>query len=216
MAGVGWSVSRAAELPGDESWLSDRERTILEGLRFEKRRGDWLLGRWAAKRALSAWLTVAPERIEVIAADDGVPEALVDREPAPVSLSISHRGDQALAVTGPPDLAIGCDLEVVEPRSPAFLREWLSDAERALAGDDPERANLIWCAKEAAAKARRGGLRLNVRRAEVSLEDSPGQWRPLSVRWEEEPTAVSGWWAMKPGWVMAVVTEPAAGAPRPL
>jgi 4'-phosphopantetheinyl transferase len=216
MAGVGWSVSRAAELPGDESWLSDRERTILEGLKFEKRRGDWLLGRWTAKRALSAWLTVAPERIEVIAAHDGVPEALVDREPAPASLSISHRGDRALAVTGPLDLAIGCDLEVVEPRSPAFLREWLSDAERALAGDDPLRANLIWCAKEAAAKARRGGLRLNVRRAEVSFDPAGGGWRRLAVRWQDEPGAASGWWREEPGWVIAVVAEPAAEAPERL
>ena len=51
-------------------------------------------------------------------------------------------------------------------------------------------ANLIWSAKEAAAKARGEGLRLDVRHAEVvlgaSAADAAG-WRPLHVDWGGRP-----------------------------
>ncbi len=138
MAGLAWLASEAAELPGDEDWLSPGERAVLAGLNYEKRRSDWLLGRWTAKRALSACLEARPDRIEVIAADDGVPEPFLDGAPAQAALSISHRGGRALALVGPPELSLGCDLEYVEPRSGAFLREWLSESERSLAGQDPD------------------------------------------------------------------------------
>jgi 4'-phosphopantetheinyl transferase len=56
---------------------------------------------------------------------------------------------------------VGCDLECVEPRSGAFVREWLAPAEHGLlaAHPDAERmrpTNLVWTGKEAAAKVPRG------------------------------------------------------------
>jgi 4'-phosphopantetheinyl transferase len=224
MPGTRWLVSAASELPSGEDWLSARERRVLDGLAYEKRRGDWLLGRWTAKRALAARLAAPLDRFEVIAAEDGAPEPLLDGAPAPAALSISHRGGRALATVARAGTALGCDLELIEPRSPAFLREWLAQAEReAVERAGPAGgvllANLLWCAKEAAAKARRGGLRLNVRRAVVSLgeeRDGDDDWRALRVRWEEDGETASGWWREEPGWVMAVVTEPAGDPPRRL
>ncbi len=55
-----------------------------------------------------------------------------------------------------------------------------------------------------------------MRRAEVSLEPAGDEWAGLSVRWEGEATSVSGWWREDPGWVMAVVAEPALEPPVPL
>jgi hypothetical protein len=76
-------------------------------------------------------------------------------------------------------------------------------------------ANLVWSAKEAASKARREGLRLNVRGATVEpdgLGGSPGVWLPLRVAWQGGDADL-GWWREDPEWVMAVVSDPHADAP---
>ncbi len=40
------------DLPNHLGWLSPREKRVVDGLRFPKRRNDWLLGRWTVKAAL--------------------------------------------------------------------------------------------------------------------------------------------------------------------
>jgi 4'-phosphopantetheinyl transferase len=219
----GWLTRSLADVPAGDDWLSARERAALAELRSRKRSADWRLGRWAAKAALSAWLGSPPGEVEVLAAADGAPQALVGDRPASAALSLSHREGRALAVVADPGLAIGCDLEAVEPRSGAFVRTWLAPAERASleSTDEADRArhaNLIWTAKEAAAKTRREGLRLDVREAVVDVETEPpaGEWRGLTVRWDREGITCRGWWREEPGWVLAFVSEPASPAPVPL
>jgi 4'-phosphopantetheinyl transferase len=220
MAELGWLTRELADVPAHDRWLSESERAVLASLRTSKRRSDWRLGRWAGKAAIAAWRGVAPEAITIAAADDGAPEARVEGQGAGISLSLSHRGGRALAVVSEPPRVVGCDLEAIEPRSPAFLREWLGSAERVLVRSQSGReqevaANLVWTAKEAASKARRGGLRLNVRQAIVELDDLGrfrGAWRPLRVRWQKEGVDL-GWWRADSEWVMALVSDPAAEAP---
>ncbi len=217
----GWLTRSLADVPATDGWLSPRERAVLADLDRQRRRADWCLGRWAAKEALRAWGGAAFREAEILAAAGGAPQAQVDGEPAPAALSLSHRNGRALAVVADPQLAIGCDLEAVEPRSGAFVRTWLTIAERASLEslDEPERArlaNLIWAAKESATKARREGLRLDVGRAAVELEWSPsagGEWRPLAVRWEREEVTAHGWWREETGWVFTFVSQPASPAP---
>jgi 4'-phosphopantetheinyl transferase len=220
MTSTGWLTASAADVPAGDAWLSARERAVQAGLRVEKRRGDWRLGRWAAKAAVAAWLGVDRARIEVLAAPDGVPEAWLDGRPAPVSLSLSHRAGRALAaVTGLP-ATVGCDLEVVEPRSGPFVREWLTAGEQAvLAGlDVPARdvaANAMWAAKESAAKLRREGLRLDVRRAGADLRADGARWCPMTVRWGAG-NVTAGWWRVDGQWVMTIAASPALAEPSPL
>ena len=108
--------------PPGLDWLGKRERRALARFRVAPRRADWLLGRWTAKEAIAAWLSVSSDRIEVLAAPDGAPEAFLDGEPAPLSVSLSHRGGSAIAVVADAPTVVGCDLEVVEHRSDAFVR----------------------------------------------------------------------------------------------
>ena len=223
MAELGWLTRGLADVPAHDRWLSERERGVLATLRVHKRRADSRLGRWAAKTALAAWRGVAPSEVEILAAADGAPEGLIRGTPVPVRLSLSHRAGRALVVVGNGAGALGCDLEAIEARSPAFVREWLRPAERQLlAGLDVELrelvANLLWSAKEAASKARREGLRLDVRQATVApghLERSQRSWLRLRVDWEEGPTD-PGWWRREPGWVMTVVGDPADAPPSEL
>jgi 4'-phosphopantetheinyl transferase len=222
MAGPGWLTQSLGDVPSGEDWLGDGERRVLALLQVEPRRVDWRLGRWTAKAALGSWLSVAPARVQVLAAPDGAPEAWLDGARAPVSISLSHRGGRALALVTDAPRVGGCDLELVEPRSLAFVREWLAPSEQLQISDcaEADRAllvNLIWTAKEAAAKVRREGLRLDVRSAVVTVAAGslqPGPWRPLQVAWSDVPTPAAGWWRAEPGWVMAVAGEPAPQAPR--
>ena len=220
MTAPGWLTSSAPEVPSGDAWLSEREQAVLAGLRMAKRRDDWRLGRWTAKAAVAAWLGVGAERVEVLAGADGAPDAWLDSAPAPVSLSLSHRAGRALAAVTDMPAAIGCDLEIVEHRSGPFVREWLTAGEQAALEplDGAARdvaANLMWAGKEAAAKVRREGLRLDVRLAAVELGAPGAGWRPLTVRWGEGGTT-AGWWYAGAGWVMTIAGSPAPASPSRL
>lgn len=214
-----WLTRSLPDVPEGVAWLGSREREAAAGLRG-RRLQDWRLGRWTAKVAVAAWLDAGAGRIEILAAPDGAPEVWLDGKPAPLSLSLSHRAGRALAVVAPAPATIGCDLELVEPRSDAFVREWLTaDEQRSLWPlGGPARdlaANLLWTAKEAAAKVRREGLRLDLRRAAVQVGRAGTGWRPLTVTWPEGG-ATTGWWREDDGWVMTIAGAPAPGVPRRL
>lgn len=223
MESPGWLSQQHADVPTGDRWLGERERAVVAGLNTDRRRADWLLGRWTAKRALGAWLGVLPTHVEVLAAADGAPEAWLDGRRPPVSVSLSHRGGRAIAVVTDAPVVAGCDLELIEPRSDPFVRQWLARSEQRLVdGSDPSErpllANLLWTAKEAASKVRRDGLRLAVQSAVVTLGEPSarnGAWRPLQVNWKDGPRT-PGWWRAEPGWVMAVAGEPGTAPPRKL
>ncbi len=216
-----WLSRHASEVPPGDAWLSEAERSVLGGLRVPRRREDWRLGRFTAKAAVGAWLGVPPERISVLPAADGAPEAFLDGRPAPVALSLSHRAGAGLAVVCDPRRPIGCDLELIEPRSGAFVREWLGVDEQRLIATAPQTAravlaNVIWSAKEAASKVLREGLRLNVREASVSLGAAGDDgWDAARVDWRDGSSA-TGWWRIEEPFVIVVLSEAPISVPRHL
>ena len=105
-----------ADVPAGVDWLNPAEQQHLETLRFEKRRKDWLLGRFTAKQALLSLGAAGPgesQRLAVLAADDGSPFVTVDGEALDVSLSLSHSNARALCVVAS-GFAVGCDIERIE------------------------------------------------------------------------------------------------------
>ena len=107
MMNVYWLEQTAADLPAESDWLSASELVRMGSLRFAKRRADWRLGRWTAKRALAVYLNLpndpqALRDIEVRPAPSGAPEVFVANQAAAVTISLSHRnGVAACAVTVP-------------------------------------------------------------------------------------------------------------------
>ena len=211
-------VETAAALPIDDDWLSSEEAAVLAGLRFPKRREEWRIGRWTAKRAVARFLSADPEAVSVRAAEDGAPEAFVNGEPARAVLSISHREGVAAAAVGPSGVALGCDLETVEPRSAGFVADYFTEAERSAIGAAPaaEQARVVaalWSGKESALKALRTGLRADTRSVEVELcapaSGPAAAWRPLRVREVATGRVFAGWWREEGPLVLTVAADSA-------
>lgn len=213
-----WSEQRGGDVASGYDWLSRRERVVLECLRFTPRRASWRLGRWTAKRAVASCLgrDGGLEAVEVVAASDGAPEAMVDGAAAPVSISISHSGDRGLCAVARRGVRVGCDVEKVEARSTVFARDYLTASERGLLRgcDDDERAlreTLIWSAKESALKALRDGLRRDTRDVEVNPAPPRGDdgWNALSVVVARGARGgeLVGWWRADGGWVYTMVSD---------
>lgn len=191
MTSIYWSLYTG---PALESILSPGERTVLAGLRFSKRRAEWLLGRAAAKSLLlaahPACAASPPARLTIQNEPGGAPFTLLDGRPLPGCLSLSHREHLACAALSlAPDLPIGIDLERIEPRTPAFIDTFLTPTEAAtclaLSAPDQDRyAVTCWSAKEAVLKALRIGLRADTRAVELLeiASPAPDGWGCLRLR----------------------------------
>ena len=213
------------DVTSEPVWLSPREALCLNGFRFPKRRADWRLGRWTAKRAVAACLNVpshpqALARIEIHPAPSGAPEVFFDNQPARITLSLSHSSGRALAAVAEPGVKLGCDLEMIEARSNAFITDYLTAEEQALIARTPAEdkawlTTLLWGAKESALKALHEGLRLDTRSVIVSLEASSrnsNSWSPLWVRYVGGQ-ALHGWWQHSGNVLRTLVADPVPARP---
>lgn len=182
---VFWLEQSVADVPEQADWLSAGELACLSSMRFEKRRADWRLGRWTAKCALAVCLDLpshhtyhgALAAIEIRPAPSGAPEVFLGGEPAGVTISLSHRAGVAICAIALCNAALGCDLEIAEPRSQEFVADYFTAEEQDLIAHSPaaERDRLLallWSAKESALKALHEGLRLDTRSVTVKLAGS--------------------------------------------
>jgi len=222
---VSWLLQTAADLPPHAEWLSPAEIEQLAGLAVSKRRREWRLGRWTAKRALAAYRPETLGRrplsdLEIRTATDGAPEATCDGQALPLALTLSHRSDLAVSAVAEADTALGCDLEWLEPRSEGLIEDFFTVQERTLvaaAGAEEAEllANLVWSAKESALKAMRVGLRMDTREVEVELpaRDGVDGWRPVSVHHQESGREFVGWWRQISSCVLTILASPPARVP---
>ena len=246
---VRWLVCLAGDVPtGDvdspPGFLSDRESEVFAQLRFAKRRREWLLGRWTAKRLYQHSQDTdqaLPMRAITVANDpDGAPYLLTNGEGRlPLSLSVSHRQDRAFcALASSSGCAVGADVEHVESRDPAFVHDFFTPSEGALVSSCPAPrrdtfVTILWSAKEAALKAMRYGLRVDTRRVEIghlaglSLVRAPGMslgdkmpeawWRlQVSTAWPEA-AHIAAWCAVGGDYVytLAVAAPFFSDSPNP-
>lgn len=129
--------------------LSGKEAAQYAVFRMEKRRREWLAGRLAAKALL------AGDRGDQAAFEIGMDK--FGRPSCGAELvSISHSGGWALAAVKPGSAFLGADLEKVEPRHPAWYRDYFHPSE--LPAPDPSEATRLWTIKEALLKALGLGL----------------------------------------------------------
>jgi 4'-phosphopantetheinyl transferase len=219
------------EVPPTSHWLTRREVARLADMRFTKRRSEYLLRRWVAKNAVATAQGLSLDsgtlaRVEIANLPSGAPTVSLDGTPLGLDVSLSDRAGWAVCLVGEDLSRVGCDLEIVEPRSPGFVSDFLTAAEQAFVAGRPgtERdvaANLIWSAKEGALKVLHTGLRRDTRTVEVTVGaevapdgGAPG-WARLEVR-TVEGQVIPGWWRRDGVFLVTVAAERPRPAPTAL
>lgn len=219
---IDWSLESAADLGVDPDAplagvLSEEELLRLASLKVPSRRRDWLLGRVAAKRLVKSWVSrkhgvdLPLDHIVVDKAPTGAPVVRLaspgtQQIEAP-SLSISHRDGWALcALSDDPEVIVGADLELVEPRKRGFVRDFFTKRETELVDATPALRRdavitAIWSAKEAVLKVLELGLTVDTREVDCALSPEGGDWAEVEVQCERllpgDPRAlrgIDGWW----------------------
>ncbi len=182
-----WLVRGEEAIPSGSAWLAPPEASRAASMRFTKRRTEYRLRRYAGKCAVAAVLGMPEDpatlaTIAVLNARTGAPFVEVDGVRIGMDVSLTDRAGWAVCLVGADLGEVGCDLEIVEPRSEGFVRDFLTPAEqqrvaaaRVAHGADgwDATANLIWSAKESALKVLRTGLRADTRTVEVVLDEVP-------------------------------------------
>lgn len=199
----------------DEGWVDPGLARRLATFPYTKRREEARLGRWTAKVTIARSLGLEPQLstlrdIVVSNAPDGAPEASVVGRPLEAVIAMTDRADWAVCAVSPGSHRIGCDLELVEPRSTAFVRDYFTRDEQncVAASRSPDLvANLIWSAKESALKVLRTGLRRDTRSVTVEVLDvEQAGWQQLAVV-SEEGQRFPGWWIRFGRFLLTVTGE---------
>jgi 4'-phosphopantetheinyl transferase len=223
---ISWLEQTETDVPAENQWLSVKEMSRLAAMPIPKRRADWRLGRWTAKQAVAAILNLRTSlaNIEIRPAPSGAPEVFLHDQPAEIAISLSHRDGTALCSVAPLGTIFGCDLELIEPRSDAFVADYFTADEKAFIQQTAmsERSRLLallWSGKESALKALRVGLRLDTTCMSVRLDgcfEGKGQeWRPLQVHYSAGQV-FGGWWRLQNNLVRTVVSDPPLPTPLQL
>ncbi len=230
MAGpLRWLARGEHELPAEPRWLTAREAARAAGMRFTKRRTEYLLRRWAGKQAVAAATGIGNgltdlARIEVANRLSGAPYVLIDGAPLGLDVSLTDRAGWAVCLVGSDLSRLGCDLEVVESRSAGFVADYLTAGEQAYvtghsgAEDRDAAANLLWSAKESALKVLRVGLRRDTRSVEVRVDGAlagPHGWLRLDVG-TPSGRRLSGWWRRDGAFLLTVAADGAVPPPQVL
>jgi 4'-phosphopantetheinyl transferase len=217
-----WLAQTEVEVPLGDAWLSPAEAGAAARLRVPKRHAEWRLGRWSVKCAMAAWLgpggdIAEPAQIEVRPSASGAPRVWVRGRAAQVAVSLSHSHGVGFCALAEAGTLLGCDVEKVEPRSAAFIADYLTEAEQEMVrlsgeGSRDELVTLLWSAKESALKAVGEGLRGDPR----SVEIRPGKrmngcWEALRAV-DGEGREFEGWWRSTGGLVWTLLAAPAPEA----
>lgn len=215
---IWWHSAGMAEIDPSDAWSDEALRTRLSLMPYPKRRLEARLGRWTAKGAVARMVGLDASDPAALAsvlirnALDGAPEVRVAATTKPLTIAMTDRADWAACAVVEGRTRIGCDLELVEPRSASFVRDYFTPAEQALvvgSGEHDLMANLIWSAKESALKVLRTGLRRDTRTVEVALNDgNVDGWSPFVVN-DIEGGVFPGWWIRYGEFVLTI----AAAAP---
>jgi len=221
---VHYTIQDWNQLPSELGWLTPGERERFDGFRFDKRRRDWLLGRWAAKNALLGISGLSKRnirRFEVTSAPNGAPMPKLDGWPYRVGLSLSHSNDRALATVSRGAKALGCDIELIEPRSDVFVETYFTAAERehvehASSSFRDSLVTKIWSAKESTLKALHTGLQADTRSVEVTDDgDCAGEGWGVARAVVENAGEFSCLWRLDGDFVLSIATRDPVETPIP-
>jgi 4'-phosphopantetheinyl transferase len=143
-------------------FLNSEECLRYASMKFERRRTSFLLGRYAAKKALSCYF--AEPDLSAIAISSGVfGQPVVQYLSAfQATLSISHAQQAACAIASPGVHPMGLDFESIDESKSEVIKSQLTPDELGFLIDTPASEitglTIMWSAKEALSKILMCGL----------------------------------------------------------
>ena len=193
---VHFAAAPVDSAPAAESLLSRSELKKYKSFPVEKRRKDWLAGRWVAKSLVLEALgrKDAFSMMEIMSDDDGQPFILYPAlKPGAYSISLTHSGGMAAAAVDPSGRPIGVDLEKIEERHPSWSPVAFHKDE--LKGEaDASTMTRLWTVKEAVLKLL--GLGLSADLHEVRMRPGLtlyGKAQERHARLGSPPIKLSTW-----------------------
>ncbi len=148
-------ITKTTEVPDAETFLTGMEFSQYKHFAVEKRAQEWLAGRYAVKQLASEFFNLPFKKMQVKNAKNGMPVLQADGGNH-LTISISHRGDYAVAAISLTGDLIGIDVEKIEPRPQRWVEQYFNK-EELIANDDGYLTEL-WAKKEAVLKLLGVGL----------------------------------------------------------
>ncbi|HBB65981.1 MAG: hypothetical protein A2X28_03220 [Elusimicrobia bacterium GWA2_56_46] len=193
--GVRVSLLRSDTVPSPETFLSIPELEKLASFKIEKRRRDWLGGRYAAKTLLKESLNQeTPLTAMEISYDSFGRPVWTGGGGTQRLLSITHSGPFCAAACGPEGTKfLGIDLEKAEPRAEAWYKDYFHKSELSVSAPHPSSliphpytlATRLWTQKESLLKALGLGLKADLLDIDLTEGGRPKLTRAALERYEE-------------------------------
>ena len=147
-------------LPPATEVLCEQELDFYNRLKIQKRKTEWLGGRFALKKLLAAHLGRAVTDFCILTSGGvGKPVVRAGGEEIRLPFSITHSNGFAVAALAPEEKYIGIDLEKIAPRIGAWKDSFFHPTE--LTRTDDEFLTALWTQKEALVKLLGPGLTIN-------------------------------------------------------
>lgn len=158
-------ISKIYEERKPEEILSAKEQKYFDSLKFDKRKRDYLIGRYTAKKLLLENFIKDSKTtfkdISILKDTDGKPELYINGKRPNFMLSISHSGDFASAVASKELKFLGIDTEKIEVRTRSWAEQSFYNTEYHTNSDD-KFLTTLWAKKEAVVKALGVGLSVDL------------------------------------------------------
>jgi len=180
-------------------YLGEYEMEIYNSIKYEKRKKDYLSGRYIAKKVLSRYLK--EQDLTKLTIKWGVfnQPLLVYLEENPPKFSLSHTCTHSACLVFPQEHPMGIDIEPYTHSNYKSIESQLTEKERLLGRDIRENIAVfyiqLWTIKEALSKTLQTGLTVPVEIYEIAEIQKIGQYyvstfknfmqyKAISFRWK--------------------------------
>ena len=151
-------IVELSKVPPAEEFLNKRELETYKAFKIDKRKAEWLGGRYALKTLACDLFNFDIKYIEVKNLANGKPVLNVPGG-TKLPVSITHSGIYAAAAIALTGQSIGVDIESIEQRSNAWVKQCFD--KREISSKSAPFLTELWAKKEAVLKFMGVGLKLS-------------------------------------------------------
>ena len=152
------NIIEISKVPPTEEFLTKREMETYKTFKVEKRKKEWLGGRYALKTLACDFFSFDIKYMEVANLPSGQPILLAPGGNK-LPVSITHSGPYAAAAIDITGHSIGIDIECIEQRSQAWVKQYFD--KREISSKSAPFLTELWAKKEAVLKFLGLGLQLS-------------------------------------------------------